>query len=82
MNIYTELVNKRLEEAVTRAGIIPKEMQWKIPYLQYLGSKQTYGKNVYYYYDKDEDKYYSEWDIDREMRGILKKNKFQNRRKN
>lgn len=64
-----------LEKAIKEANIIPKEYRDRIAGFTFLGAVQGPAGNVYYYYDKGEDRYYCETDFDREMRAIIKKNK-------
>lgn len=64
-----------LEKAIDLATHIPKEQQHMIIAFQFLGTIHTPYGNRHYYYDKSEDKYYVESDIDREMRAAIKRNK-------
>lgn len=62
-----------LEKAVMLATYIPSVDQWKFPTFQYLGTVHTPYGNRHYYYDKTENKYYVEGDIDREMRAAIRR---------
>lgn len=66
-----------LEKAIALATHIPKVLQDRILGFIKVGEVDTiYGKR-YYYYDKSEDKYYVEGDIDIEMRAAIRRNKKQ-----
>lgn len=69
---------EELERAVKEANIIPREMENRIIGFVFLGAVQELGKNYYYYRDPWQDKYYYESDFDREMRKLIKRNRFQN----
>lgn len=72
-----DVYQTELEKAIALATHIPKVLQDRIPGFFKVGEVDTvYGKR-YYYYDKSEDKYYVEGDIDREMRAAIKRNKKQ-----
>ncbi len=75
---YVDKYEERLKEAVIKANYIPSVEQYRIPSYEYLGIVEGKHEKRHYYYDKSEDKYYYESDFARQMRFVIRKNKFSN----
>ena len=65
-----------LERATKEATFIPADMRIRIIGFTFLGATQGPRGTMYYYRDSLTDKYYYESEFDREMRLLIKKNKF------
>lgn len=70
-----------LEKATKEATFIPADLRTRIVGFIFLGATQGKRGTIYYYRDPLTDEYYYESEFDREMRLLIKKNKFKNYRK-
>ena len=68
---------EELEKAVKEASFIPSHLRSYVVGFIFLGATQgTYGTK-YYYRNPSTGEYYCESEFDREMRLLIKRNKFQ-----